>query len=776
MNKETNDLLKISEFKKFYECLMKNAPKDYTPWFFPCKPNGKDPCPEAILKIDKDSHGSWHHEVARLNFEQCIEHIKQGYNLGISAREEDSLIIGDIDEIEYIKQAPTNTLTSTSRKRAGIHFFGWDKDGSAKINLPTDVGEIRSNNQYVLSPGSYVPFNLTSVKDKEAFEKLPKEAREDKFLGYYTVRDEISPKELTFDDLPKFFQDKEKENNEAEAIIKQREETKEYSNHGKYSELFKLKVSDIVGLIPSNKRQGHPLHESDTDANFSLSKDGSLGFCWRHMVSLNAVQYLCVKCNYAKCEDAGTPHKGRGFSKIKGDKKSLIVAYKEAIKLNLIKEYVQEKKKRDFVDVTGIEEASKIFTLGNQAERFNEIQPLFYDRSGMFWLWNNKIKSWELSDEVDILNMIEKTTGKDVISSKNRTEIINALKQKGRLNIPKEINPTWIQFKNKIYDIETGENFEVTPKYFVTNPIPWEVSGDPRTPLIDKIFEEWVGKDHVQTLHEIMAYCLLPDYPINRLFCFIGAGMNGKSCFLNLLRKFIGEKNICSTELDTLLSSRFEVTRLHKKLACMLGETNFNEMNKTSIIKKLTGRDTIGFEYKNKNPFEDINYAKILIATNNLPTTTDKTIGFYRRWLIIDFPTQFSEKKDILNDIPEKEYNNLATNCIIILNDLLKKREFHNEGNIEDRMKKYEDHSNPLEKFFKEFTIEDLDQHIFKWEFEKRLNEWCKENKFRQIASNTIGKKMKESGIEDGRVSAEWYEKDNLIKKQVRAWIGIRWK
>jgi len=70
------------------------------------------------------------------------------------------------------------------------------------------------------------------------------------------------------------------------------------------------------------------------------------------------------------------------------------------------------------------------------------------------------------------------------------------------------------------------------------------------------------------------------------------------------------------------------------------------------------------------------NYAKILIATNNLPTTTDKTIGFYRRWLIIDFPNQFSEKKDILADIPNEEYNSLALKCVGILKDLLMKRAF----------------------------------------------------------------------------------------------------
>ena len=32
----------------------------------------------------------------------------------------------------------------------------------------------------------------------------------------------------------------------------------------------------------------------------------------------------------------------------------------------------------------------KVFTKKNQAKEFNDIQPLFYDRYGMFWLWNIK--------------------------------------------------------------------------------------------------------------------------------------------------------------------------------------------------------------------------------------------------------------------------------------------------------------------------------------------------------------------------------------------------
>ncbi len=449
----------------------------------------------------------------------------------------------------------------------------------------------------------------------------------------------------------------------------------------------------------------------------------------------------------------------------------------QEISPGLIVTFVNQEKQREEKD--SIKQAvNNIANYNIHAAEFIRVQPFFYDKAKIWWLWNKKRKKWEIIDDVDLMNRFDEEFEIYSISQKTKTEIIEALKRLGRKNIPKNIKTTWIQFEDKIIDIKTGEEFEATPEFFVTNPIPWRLNKERyiETPNMNRIFKEWVGEDHVQTLYEILAYSLLPDYPIHRLFCFIGPGLNGKSCFLRLLEKFLEEDNITATELDTLISSRFEVTRLHKKLVCIMGETNFSEMSKTSVIKKLTGQDVIGFEYKNKTPFEGRNYAKIMIATNNLPTTTDKTLGFYRRWLIIDFPNQFSEKKDILQEIPDEEYEQLAVKCLGILKNLLEKREFHNEGSIEERMKKYEDKSDPLEKFIKEFTSDDADHHIFKWEFEKRLNEWCKENRFRQIAENTIGKKMKEKGFETGQITVPSWDNEISTTKKIRAWIGIKWE
>lgn len=411
------------------------------------------------------------------------------------------------------------------------------------------------------------------------------------------------------------------------------------------------------------------------------------------------------------------------------------------------------------------------------ANEFTTIQPIYYDSSGTWWLWDYQKSFWQIKDEVDIMNYIYKTTKANTINSKERAEILQILKQVGRANKPKDAPKTWIQFSNGIIDIENPENkILATPEYFITNPIPWELSDNEDTPTMDKIFEEWVGKDNSKVLYEILAYCLLPDYPIHRLFCFIGGGMNGKSCYLNLLKKFIGLNNVTTTELDVLLTSRFEITKLHKKLVCQMGETNFSEISKTSILKKLTGGDLIGFEYKNRTPFEDVNYAKIIISTNSLPSTSDKTIGFYRRWMIIDFPNQFTESKDILAEIPDEEYKNLARKCVRILKEIMKNRTFSFEGSVEERMKRYEDRSNYFDKFWNDYVVEDSEGHITKRQFSEKFKGWCKECRHREMSDVSIAKIMKEKGILDGRITMSWGDVVSQDKIRPMAWMGVRWK
>jgi len=339
---------------------------------------------------------------------------------------------------------------------------------------------------------------------------------------------------------------------------------------------------------------------------------------------------------------------------------------------------------------------------------YYEEQPFFYDKSKIFWLWNTELCKYEIVDEVDIMNNIEEALGLygQTIGSKLKGEYLEAFKRVGRKHIPKETPVKWIQFKDKAYSINSDKIYDVTPDYFFTNPIPWEIGDSEDTPVMDKLFEEWVGEEYVQDLYEIIAYCCYRDYPIQTMICLYGCGRNGKSQYLKIINKFLGLTNICSTELDMLVgtnSSRFEIFKLYKKLACMMGETNFGILSSTSILKKLVGGDVIGFEKKGKDPFDDYNYAKIIIASNSLPSTDDSSDGFMRRWHIIDFPNEFPEGKDIIATIPEKEYNNLAFKIGNIISNLIDKSAFNKQGTIEDRKEKYMLASNPLPIFIKKY-------------------------------------------------------------------------
>ena len=130
-----------------------------------------------------------------------------------------------------------------------------------------------------------------------------------------------------------------------------------------------------------------------------------------------------------------------------------------------------------------------------------ELQPLYYDENKIWWFWETNDFRWKITDETNILNFVSKLSTADTINSKERTEILESIRQLSRLNKPKEMEKTWIQFKEDLVDITTGEEFKASSKYFITNPIPYSLNKDRfiDTPNMDRIFEEWVGKENVQS-------------------------------------------------------------------------------------------------------------------------------------------------------------------------------------------------------------------------------------------------------------------------------------
>lgn len=395
------------------------------------------------------------------------------------------------------------------------------------------------------------------------------------------------------------------------------------------------------------------------------------------------------------------------------------------------------------------------------ARNFIKIQPLYYDKSSIWWGWSDEGSCWQMIDEIDILILLQKKNiKKDDFPVLKKENIINSLKIIAREEMPGEMPVNLLQFKGDIVDINTGEITRATPKLFCTNPIPWNIGDDENTPIIDKMITEWVGEKYLQSVYEIIAYCCYRNYPIHLCFAFVGSGRNGKSSLQKLIHTFVGMNNICSLDFDRLTNpnNRFETSKAYKKLIASISETNFGSIDNSTQFKKITGQDPMDYEFKNKNPFTDMNYAKVLINSNGLPTTEDQSEGFYRRWFILDFANNFPEGKEITETIPKKEYENLARKIIRILPKLLEKGTFTNQGTIEERRLKYLEASNPLTIFLKQHCIVAFDKKSRYNELYNNYVRWLLQKKKRIVKRKEFKNSLEQEGFV---VDRTWYNNEN---------------
>jgi P4 family phage/plasmid primase-like protien len=415
---------------------------------------------------------------------------------------------------------------------------------------------------------------------------------------------------------------------------------------------------------------------------------------------------------------------------------------KEVKILNCLKEIKEEKRK-----------IKKIFSIKGQIEQFYELNPFFYDKAKIFYIWNDERKSYEICDETDLLNKIDVALDLETINSKTKNELIEGLKQVGRSNIPEKPAKHWVQFKEKIFDPKTGQYlFDASPDYHFLNPIEWNVGKSEETPTLDNLFREWVGEEYKQELYELIAYITTRDRFLQRIFALCGGGSNGKGTYVKLINKFIGEKNFVSTELKQLSENYFEPAVLYGKLLAVMGEVSYSDLKNTNMIKKIAGEDKLSFQFKGKTPFTDENTALGICLTNSLPTTPDKSLGFYRKWKIIDFPNQFSGVKvDLIESIPEEEFENLCLKSLNILKNLYETQKLTNEGDFEERVRRYEERSNPVMRFVEEFCEETAGEMVPLREFTNCCNEFLKSKHLRILTAVQVGKILRDEGFSVGQ-------------------------
>ena len=122
-----------------------------------------------------------------------------------------------------------------------------------------------------------------------------------------------------------------------------------------------------------------------------------------------------------------------------------------------------------------------------------------------------------------------------------------------------------INLKNGLYNIQTGEFKEHSPKYFsiTQKPIVYNPVAKPK--LYGKYLQHVLYPTEIRTAIELMAYTLHKDNPFEIITKLFGYGANGKSVFTGLLTALHGTKNVSNVPLSSMLKNRFALSDLENK-------------------------------------------------------------------------------------------------------------------------------------------------------------------------------------------------------------------
>ncbi|HUV72308.1 MAG TPA: phage/plasmid primase, P4 family [Clostridia bacterium] len=347
-----------------------------------------------------------------------------------------------------------------------------------------------------------------------------------------------------------------------------------------------------------------------------------------------------------------------------------------------------------------------------------------------------------------------------------------------------------IAIENGILNIITKELTGFTPEKTFFNKLPIEYNPNAECENIKKHFKAVLKyEEDIPVIEEIFGYLLLREYKIEKAFMFVGTGRNGKSKTLELMKRFIGIDNCASIPLQHFENDQFAIGELFNKMANIAGDLDKKALKNTGDFKTLTGRDLISASRKFLTRVKFINYAKLIFACNELPTTYDLSHAFFARWVVLEFPYTFvtQEEFDKIEDVEEKSKNKIQdTNIIekiataeelsgllnLALNGLeriLDNKDFSYSKNTDEVKRFWMRKSSSFQGFLMDCIEEDWESQTLKIELRHAYSDYCRKHKLTSVSDKAIKIILETTlGATDERRSIE--------REQVPVWVGIRLK
>jgi putative DNA primase/helicase len=341
-----------------------------------------------------------------------------------------------------------------------------------------------------------------------------------------------------------------------------------------------------------------------------------------------------------------------------------------------------------------------------------------------------------------------------------------------------ETDKKYICLENGVFNIDTNEFIDHTPDLIFFSKIPVKYDPIATCPEIDAFFNSLFFDNGgiIKIVEELFGYCLLRSYPLHKAIMLYGSGGTGKTTFMSLLRKFLGESNTCSVSLQDIVYNRFAAHQLHGKLANIFDDLSDIKLRFVGPFQMATGQSKIRADRKHRSAIEFYNHSKLIFSCNTLPDVqTDDPFAFFRRWIIINFKNNLIRDGNAVPDkiselIAPEELSGLLNKALAGLKRLLDNQEFTYSEDVEDVKNYWMREANNVERFVQEMCIVDAqpDSKVDKDDLFADYVDFCNDNDCVPKAKNIFGNELKRllgSKIRTGRASTD---------ARKRIWVGIR--
>lgn len=141
-------------------------------------------------------------------------------------------------------------------------------------------------------------------------------------------------------------------------------------------------------------------------------------------------------------------------------------------------------------------------------------------------------------------------------------------------------------------------------------------------------------------IQEYAGYTLTADARYQRAQLWLGSGANGKGVLANIIQALHGY--VAAVSLDNLDGFKLSVLIGASLIYC--DEIPRHKVNE-QLLKSLIAGERVMVDRKYKDPLSLNVRGKWLVLGNHLPTITDHSTGFWRRWDIVPFNVTIPESQ-----------------------------------------------------------------------------------------------------------------------------------